>query len=137
MKPIAFPVFLRSVLRILELLGRSGEKDGGLPTRPSIFVKVSKKRLQRIYLEDILVVESMKDYINIKTLLGDFMAHQSLSSFTEALPKYAFQRIHRSYTIALEKVKTVSATSLEIAGQSYPIGRQYAKEVRRILLNEK
>ena len=133
-KPIPFPSFVKVVNRILGLLNLKTTQSDELPTRPSIFVKVSKKKLQKIYLSDILVIESMKDYIRIKTTIGNFIAHQSLSSFTEELPPSSFIRIHRSFTVAKDKIESIESNQLQVDGVKYVIGRQFLNEVRRILL---
>lgn len=133
-KPIPFPSFVKVVTRILELLNNKYSEPSELPVKPSLFVKISKKKLQKIYLEDILVVESMKDYIRIKTTLGNFIVHQSLGSFTDELPPHAFLRIHRSFTIAIDKIESIESNQLQIDGVKYVIGRQYLNEVRDTLL---
>jgi two-component system, LytTR family, response regulator len=133
-KPIPFPSFVKVVNRICGLIHNSKDPSDHLNANPSIYVKVSKKKMQKVYLEDILVVESMKDYILIKTLNGNLIVHQSLTSFTDELPESAFIRIHRSYTVAIEKIKSIEANKLEINGVNYAIGRQYAHEVKRRVL---
>jgi DNA-binding LytR/AlgR family response regulator len=132
-KPIPFPSFLKVVNRILGLLNLKVSETAEFLSKPSIFVKVSKKKLQKVYLDEILVVESMKDYIRIKTTAGNFIAHQSLSSFTDELPANAFIRIHRSFTIAIDKIESIESNQLQIDGVKYVIGRQYLNEVRDIL----
>lgn len=134
-KPIPFASFVKVVHRILGLLNLKSSEPVELPCRPSIFVKVSKKKMQKIYLEDIQVVESMKDYIRIKTSIGNFIAHQSLTSFTEELPANAFIRIHRSFTIAIDKIESIESNQLQIDGVKYVIGRQYLTEVRQKLFS--
>lgn len=131
-KPIPFPRFLKSVQRIIDL--KKGA-DHSQNEHPSIFVKVDKKKLQKIFLEDILTVESLKDYIRIKTKSDKYIIHRTLSSFTDELPSDKFIRIHRSYTIAIDKVDAIEGNSLEIDGMRYTIGRSYINEVKEVLLS--
>lgn len=131
-KPIPFPRFLKSVQRIIDL--KKGA-DHSQSEHPSIFVKVDKKKLQKIFLDDILVVESLKDYIRIKTKSDKYIIHRTLSSFTDELPSDKFIRIHRSYTIAIDKVDAIEGNSLEIDGMRYTIGRSYINEVKEVLLS--
>jgi two-component system LytT family response regulator len=136
-KPISLPRFLKSVDRII------GLKQGILKTsnndrkeKPSIFVKVDKKKLQKIFLDEIMVVESLKDYIRIITPTSKFIIHSTLSSFTDDLPSNHFLRIHRSYTIAIDKVSVVEGNSVEVGGLRYTIGRSYLNDAKsRILPN--
>ena len=135
-KPIPFPRFLKSVNRIIKLkqVNNSAEKNA-TNDHPSIFVKVDKKKLQKIYLDEIVVVESLKDYIRIKTTTGKYIVHKTLSSFTDELPSDQFIRIHRSFTICIDKVQVVEGNSVEIDNIRYTIGRSYINEVKAKILN--
>jgi DNA-binding LytR/AlgR family response regulator len=57
-----------------------------------------------------------------------------LSGFTEELPPSSFIRIHRSFTVALDKIESIESNQLQVDGVKYVIGRQYLNDVRRILL---
>lgn len=134
-KPIPFPRFLKSVTRIVGLKQAANNAKPKHTEKAKIFVKVDKKRMQKIYLDEIIVVESLKDYIRIVTTSAKYIVHRTLSSFTDELPSDKFLRIHRSYTIALDKVDVVEGNSLEINGIRYTIGRSYLANAKQIILN--
>ncbi|MFK5973446.1 MAG: LytTR family DNA-binding domain-containing protein [Flavobacteriaceae bacterium] len=134
-KPIPFPRFLKSVNRVIRLKKMANNQQREQQEKPHIFVKVDKKKLQKIYLDEIIVVESLKDYIRIKTLSAKFIIHKTLGSFTEELPSNNFIRIHRSFTVAVDKVNVVEGNSLEIDGIRYTIGRSFIKDVKNRILN--
>ena len=133
-KPISFPRFVKCINRVKKSLDRKKHIEYEIHDRPHIFVKVDKKRLQKIFLDEILVVESLKDYLRINTLTNKYIIHQTLSSFTSQLPDN-FIRIHRSFTVSLDKVDVVEGNSLEIDGIRYTIGRTYIEDVKKIILN--
>ena len=133
-KPISFPRFVKCINRAKKSLDRKKHIEYEIHDRPHIFVKVDKKRLQKIFLDEILVVESLKDYLRINTLTNKYIIHQTLSSFTSQLPDN-FIRIHRSFTVSLDKVDVVEGNSLEIDGIRYTIGRTYIEDVKKIILN--
>jgi len=133
-KPIPFPRFLKSVQRIVSLKNTVKPIEKDVPEAKSIFVKVDKKKLQKIDLDKIILIESLKDYIRIKTVTSKFIIHKTLSSFTEELPANKFIRIHRSFTIAINKVDAVEGNSIEIQGQRLTIGRSYLNEVKAVIL---
>ena len=136
-KPIPFPRFLKTIHRIIKL--REGLPKSNTQTKSenqSIFIKIDKKKLQKIYLDDIIVIESLKDYIRIKTKSNKFIIHKTLSSFTDELPSDKFIRIHRSYTVAIDKIEAVEGNSIEVQGIRYTIGRSYLNEVKGKILNE-
>src|SRR5690606_29425335 len=118
---------------------KKGSKKIQMPVgveNPSIFVKVDKKKLQKVYLDDIIVIESLKDYIRIKTKNNKYIIHRTLGGFTDELPSEKFIRIHRSYTIAIDKIDTIEGNSIEILGVRYTIGRSYLNDVKERILKE-
>jgi len=91
--------------------------------------------MKKIYLDEILVIECLKDYLKIITPTTKYIIHETLSNFTEYLPAENFIRIHRSFTIAMDKIDTIEGNSIEIAGIRYVIGRTYNNEVKSKILN--
>lgn len=131
-KPISLPRFMQAINRIYKALNHKTYLQ--LNKRPYIFIKIDKKTNQKIYLDEILVIESLKDYLKIKTTTERYIIHQTLSSFTEQLPAQNFIRIHRSYTIALDKIDVIEGNSVEIDGTKYVIGRTYIDSVKDKIL---
>ena len=135
-KPISFPRFMKSVNKVFSNI----EKNKKINTvnkskRAFIFLRINKKKLQKVFLDEILVVESLKDYLKISTSTERFIIHQTLSSFTDELPRDKFIRIHRSFTISIDKVESIEGNSIEIDGVRYVIGRTYIDSVKKILTN--
>jgi DNA-binding LytR/AlgR family response regulator len=101
---------------------------------PHIFIKVDKK-MMKINIENILFVEGMKEYIKVVTLEKTYITHKSLTSLTEELPTDRFMRIHKSYTIALDKIKSIEGNRIQVQSHTLPIGRNYSKEVKSKILD--
>jgi len=135
-KPIPFPRFLKSVQRVIQLKKPQESLDQSSSESKSIFVKIDKKKLQKIELDKIILIESLKDYIRIKTDLGKYIIHKTLSSFTEELPTDKFIRIHRSFTVAIDRIDSVEGNSIEIQGERFTIGRSYINEVKSKILQD-
>lgn len=135
-KPIPFSRFLKTVNKITQQVyqQRGGKKEEESSNDSFIFLKVDKK-LVKIKFDDILYVESLKDYIKVFTTTENYLVHKSLTSITEELPDSNFIRIHRSYTIAIDKVKSVEGNLVEINSAKIPIGRKYVNHAKRIILN--
>ena len=73
-------------------------------------------------------------YIRIKTTADKYIIHKTLTGFTEELPSNKFIRIHRSYTVAIDKIQSLEGNSVEIDGIRYTIGRSYYDQVKSIIL---
>ncbi len=135
-KPIPFGRFLKAINKITNRMGLEKDKknDISFKEEPYIFLKVDKK-LMKIKLNDILYIESLKDYIKVITTIGDYLVHKSMTSISEELPKENFLRIHRSFAIAINKIISIEGNSVEIANRRIPIGRNYLQTAKQIILN--
>ena len=134
MKPISFPRFLKAVNRAFKELNSNLTSNLKVAKRAHIFIKVDKKKMQKIYLDEILIIESLRDYLKITTISNKYIINSTLSSFTEKLPSNNFIRIHRSFTIAIDKIEAVQGNSVEIDGIKYVIGRSYIEHVKNRIL---
>jgi DNA-binding LytR/AlgR family response regulator len=130
-KPIPFPRFMKAMERAMKT-NRSAPQPSEYFTpsfeNESIFLKVDRKFV-KVLIKDILYIESLKDYIRVKTSSDSFVSYQSLTSITEKLPAEKFIRVHRSFTIAVDKVTVIQGSYLEIGGKLIPISREHRQEV--------
>ncbi|NJX14400.1 LytR/AlgR family response regulator transcription factor [Tamlana crocina] len=134
-KPIEFPRFIKAIDKVEHKLMKTTTINQNNNAREHLFVKIDKKKMKKIYLDEILTIESLKDYLKINTTTGKYIIHSTLSDFTSLLPEHNFIRIHRSYTIAIDKIDVVEGNSVEIEGLRYVIGRSYLEEVKGKILN--
>jgi len=133
-KPISLPRFIQSLNKVNKNSNKI--KSPQLSNeRPFIFIKIDKKKMQKVFLDELLVIECLKDYLKIITTTKNHIIHETLSNFTEQLPLDKFIRIHRSFTVSIDKIDTIEGNSVEIGGIRYVIGRTYVKEVKDRILN--
>jgi two-component system, LytTR family, response regulator len=133
-KPIPLPRFIKCIHKITtEFNIKNNIKIENLRVDSHIFIKVDKKMV-KINIDEILFIEGMKEYIKVVTLEKTYITHKSLTSLSEELPNDRFIRIHKSYTIALDKVKFIEGNRIQILSHTLPIGRNYSKEVKSKIL---
>lgn len=135
-KPVPFTRFLKSINKLSQKMMTEQSTETTQPSteKSFIFLKVDKK-LIKIKFEDIYFIESLKDYIKVFTKTGDYLAHKSLSGITEELPNNLFLRIHRSFTVALDKIQALEGNSVMVADKRIPIGRKYINHAKDVILN--
>ena len=86
--------------------------------------------MQKIVVNQIIYIESWKDYVKIFLTNGEnFMAKQSISSMENMLSGHSFLRVHRSYMISLDKMTGYNNNDIIVAGKEIPIGRLYKQRV--------
>ena len=137
LKPIRFNRFLKAVNKLKQ------QNDGTLPAshvpapgeRLYIFFNVGKKRV-KIYLDEILYIESLREYVRITTNDKSILTKFQLSEIEGLLAKNNFLRIHRSFIVAKDKIEAFTATDVEIRGKQIPIGRSYKELVIAVLENQ-
>lgn len=133
-KPIPLPRFIKCINKITtEYNLKNNIKIETTKGDSHIFIKVDKK-MMKINIEEILFVEGMKEYIKVVTPDKTYITHKSLTSLSEELPADRFLRIHKSYVIALNKVKSIEGNRVQIQSYNIPIGRNYSKEVKNKIL---
>ncbi|HEY6902397.1 MAG TPA: LytTR family DNA-binding domain-containing protein [Puia sp.] len=134
-KPISFPRFMKA----MEKIGKSTPAITAQPAKPDetpqpandyLFLKVDRKFI-KVLINDILYIESLKDYIRVKTATQAWISYQSLTEITEKLPADRFIRVHRSYTIHLDKVTMIDGSCVEIDGKLIPISREHRPDVMK------
>ena len=127
-KPIPLPRFIKCINKITtEFNLKNNIKVETTKGDSHIFIKVDKK-MMKINIEEILFVEGMKEYIKVVTPDKTYITHKSLTSLSEELPADRFLRIHKSYVIALNKVKSIEGNRVQIQSYTIPIGRNYSKD---------
>ena len=130
LKPIAFDRFYKAAQKAKESICNipaAAVSVEVLPPAPQtiindfIFVKTEYK-IQKIYLNDILFIEGLKDYISIYTKNDRIITLQSMKKIDEALPDHLFVRVHKSYIVALDKIESIERSRIAIADKIIPIG---------------
>ncbi len=129
LKPISFERFYKGVLRIFQESSREQqleEPTSHLPQKEKefIFVKAGH-RIQKIAINDIVLVEGMKDYLRIHTKKEKVMTLLSFAKMENFLPEERFVRVHKSYLIAIDKIDHIEKNRINIAGQLIPISETY------------
>jgi DNA-binding LytR/AlgR family response regulator len=138
LKPISFERFLQAVNKVMQLnihvAGNTNPLNETLPdqSHPFLYFRADRKMV-KVFLEDILFIESLKDYIRVVTTNKMIISKQSISSLEEMLPKDGFIRVHRSYIIAVNKIDSYHTDTIEIGKKEIPIGRLFKHDVSRIL----
>lgn len=124
LKPIAFDRFSRSVQKVVEKLRRENLPPNDASAPDHFFVKTDYK-IQRINYQDVLYIEGLKDYVSIYTDSGRIVSLQVMKKMEEFLPSDRFMRVHRSYIVALDRIRQVERNRVFIGEHEIPIGETY------------
>jgi two-component system LytT family response regulator len=125
LKPIDFKRFTTAVEKAIDFnsyktVPQETNGDG------AIYV-YSEYKMVKIWLKDIIYIESMGDYLKIyqdqheKALL----TLTTMKKILEKLPENQFARIHRGFIVAVDKIKSIHNKKVQLADVELPIGDAY------------
>ncbi|HNJ95490.1 MAG TPA: response regulator transcription factor, partial [Ferruginibacter sp.] len=135
LKPIEFKRFLKAVNRLSAVQEHTEDVSQKPSEREYLFFNVSKKKV-KIFLDEILYIESLKEYIRVCTRQKTIITKFQLGEIEEILSKNNFLRVHRSFIVAKDKIDAFTATDVEVSGKQLPIGRSYKDAVQTALDNK-
>lgn len=133
MKPIPFERFLKAINKAYPL-GNKTEHNIAEEKKSEAFVYFrADRKMVKVMLADILYIESMKDYIKVITDKATIITKQSISSMEEMLPENSFIRVHRSYMVSLQHIRSFTSELIEIGNMEIPIGKLYRNTTLKVL----
>ena len=122
-KPIKLPRFIKAIEKVnkQEISSKSiASQVKNTPDVENDFYINIDRRLIKIDLPSIYLIEAKGDYIKIKTENQDYTVHSTLKKIEEKLPESLFLKIHRSYIINLKKIVDIEDNSVLIKKDVIP-----------------
>ena len=134
LKPVEFSRFLMAVNKMRQTPTTTSaiQVTSEAAERPYIFFNVGKKKV-KIFLDEILYIESLKEYVRIFTKEKSILTKFQLGQIESLLARNNFIRVHRSFIVAKDKIDAFTASDIEINGKQIPVGRSYKELVQAIL----
>jgi len=133
-KPISLERFMRAVNKVIERIKKPTPviAESKQIKADYMFVKCDQK-LIKIRFNDIDYIEGMKDYVKIFTNNKMIVTLHTMKFFENNLPSHIFIRIHKSYIVNVDAIKTISGNELEINQTKIPIGNSFKDNVLKYI----
>ncbi|GAA0711112.1 LytTR family DNA-binding domain-containing protein [Aquimarina litoralis] len=139
-KPVTLPRFLKAIqkaestpaLDVSASPSSTGEVKGTSSEENDLYINIDR-RLIKIDIPTINVIEAKGDYILIKTEKQNYTVHSTLKKIEEKLPEDVFLKVHRSYVINFKKIIDIEDNSVLIAKDVIPVSRSKRPELMRRL----
>lgn len=145
LKPFNYVDFSRAATRANEfftLIANVDRPDMNQPaaigsTRQYFYLKV-EHQLVRVDFADILYIEGLKDYIKLYLKSKDrpLITHSSLKKIADKIPSGDFLRLHRSYIVSTEAIRSATKTSVMVGTTTIYVSEQY-KDAFNEFLNKR
>jgi DNA-binding LytR/AlgR family response regulator len=114
----------KSEPQTLQKKQKSSDKD--------LYVNIDR-RLIKIDMSSVYLVEAKGDYIQIKTDDKNYIVHSTLKKIEEKLPDHTFLKVHRSYIINIKKIIDIEDNSVLIKKDVIPVSRSNRPELMKRL----
>lgn len=128
LKPIRFERFLSAVNKAISRLEKRGQSHA---SKDYLFVNEQHRKV-KLSFDDILYIESQKEYVKIVTTKRTIVTKMSTTDIEKMLPPTQFKRVHRSYIVSVSKIDSYTIESVEIAGKPIPVGRGFRDSLNDI-----
>ncbi|WP_411029943.1 LytR/AlgR family response regulator transcription factor [Spongiimicrobium sp. 3-5] len=135
-KPLGWERFEKSLQKVKNALAKQPLAQEGALTETAgageLYINIDR-RLIKLNLNQILLIEAQGDYINVKTEKETYRVHSTLKKIKEKLPDNTFLQIHRSFIINFTKIIDIEDNSVLIEKNVIPISRSNRPELMRRL----
>jgi len=130
LKPVSFERFLKAVNKFCQI--NIVEADSYCNAPGFLYFRAERKMV-KVFLKDIMYIESFKDYVVIHRQNDDNLkVKYSIGSVENMLPQSLFLRIHRSYIVSIKKVTAYTNNDVEIGKIELPIGKSYHEVFKKL-----
>ena len=129
LKPIPFDRFLKAVNKAFpqkhqDIETHAASTHEAKETNSFIYLRVDRKMI-KVLLADVLYIESDKDYVKIYVENKFIITRQTIASVEAMLSEKQFIRIHRSYIVSINRIKSFTHETVEVGDKELPVGKLY------------
>jgi two-component system, LytTR family, response regulator len=141
LKPVRVERLLKSVnkaIDYLDLLEKSKAKDTlASIENDHIFVR-AEKRFVKLFFDQILYIEGLKDYVVIKTTTKQkVITAMNIKTIYEKLPPSLFFRVSKSHIINTKQLASIDSHAVYIQDEAIAIGNSFRDEFYDKFVNQK
>lgn len=128
LKPISFDRFLKGANKAYDYFNRN-------ESSPAYFFVKADNRLEKIFFDDILFVESMENYVGIYTREKKLITHSTLKAMQQTLPSQNFIQTHKSYLVNILHINAIEGNTLYCGNHQVPISKYLKEEVMQKIVS--
>lgn len=134
LKPFSFDRLVKAVNKVSDTVPTQTphiENIQASQANTRIFIKGDKKHHQ-IDLSDLLFIEAYGNYTKLFLIDEMIVSHEKISHYESLLNPNQFLRVHKSFIVAIDKIKFIEGNRIIIREQKVPIGQTYKSLVSKL-----
>src|SRR6266536_6230640 len=139
-KPIAFDRFLKACNRAKEwkemktLKGITGNQSN--KSSDHFFIKCNNQ-IEKVFYTDLVYAEAMLNYVMLYTTSKKMMVYVTIKSLEEQLPADIFIKVHKSFIVNINKIKSIEGNILDIGNEKITISQSLREKVINEIVKDK
>lgn len=137
-KPITFSRFYKSAVKAKDYFQLSHQEGSALHesnSNPYFFIKCDTV-YEKINVEDVEYIQAQQNYVLFHTLERKYMTLMPLKRIWEILPNSKFIQVHKSFVVAIDKIKALEKTRLQLTKDTIPLSRNYKEKVYENVISQ-
>ena len=136
-KPISFERFIKAVNKARDYFEvKEQSLSSGNNDIDYFFIKC-EKHFEKIFLNEILFIEALQNYVLIHTDKKRLITYVTLKTVEEYLPQSQFIKVSKSFIVPIAKIDSINGNEIKIGSHAIPIGRTMKEEVLNTLFKNK
>jgi DNA-binding LytR/AlgR family response regulator len=135
-KPIAFDRFLKACNRAKET-GKLIEFAPIMQNKADYFFIKCNNQIEKIFYDDLVYAEAMLNYVMLYTNTKKMMVYVTIKSLEEQLPSDIFIKVHKSFIVNINKIKSIEGNILDIGNQKITISQNLREKVINEIVKDK
>lgn len=138
-KPISFERFLKACHKAREYyqLQKAGDNSDGMdPVNGYFFVKCDGK-IEKVLYEELVYIEAMMNYIILHTHTRKLMVYLTIKGIMEKLPPGIFLKIHKSYIINVNEIKSIAGNEVNLGTVKVVISQNLYDDAMKEILKDR
>jgi DNA-binding LytR/AlgR family response regulator len=136
-KPVAFERFLKACNKakdVIELKRQSHVKPQSV--NGHFFIKCNNQ-IEKIFYQDLIYAEAMMNYVMLYTSSRKMMVYITIKSLEEQLPAAMFIKVHKSFIVNINKIKSIEGNILDIGIAKITISQNLKEKVLNEILKDR
>jgi DNA-binding LytR/AlgR family response regulator len=136
-KPIPFDRFLKACNKakeIIELKKLSQVQPNKI--NEYFFIKCDNQ-IEKVFYDDLIYAEAMLNYVMLYTHAKKMMVYITIKSLEEQLPSNLFIKVHKSFIVNINKIKSIEGNTIDIGNQKITISQNLREKVMNEIVRDK
>jgi DNA-binding LytR/AlgR family response regulator len=132
-KPFTYKRFMEAIEKLRQQQAAETSPTATFASAPQpdsdfLFIKAEDK-LIKLKKDDILFLESMRDYVKFVTAGKSYITYSTLKNMEEKLIGQTFLKVHRSYIVNINKIDDIRGNTIYVLGNQIPIGKGHKEDL--------